>query len=158
VDITVKENYGNKLRVRLCGICFQENRLLLVNHSGLRDGPFWSPPGGGMEFGRSAEENLQREFMEETGLHIQVGRLLFVTEFLRSPLHALELFYEVVATGGSLRVGLDPELQAAQQHIRDVRFMECSAIDAMPAEEKHGAFQLAGRADKIGRLNGYFLI
>lgn len=111
-----------------------------------------------MEFGRSAEENLRREFAEETGLIVEVGRLLFVTEFLKSPLHALELFYEVRATGGSLHVGQDPELGRAQQQIRDVRFMECAAIDALPPEQKHGAFRLAGVADKIGRLNGYFLI
>lgn len=158
MDITVRENYGSKLRVRVCGICFQQDRLLLVNHRGLQDGPFWAPPGGGMEFGWSAEENLRREFREETGLTIQVGRLLFVTEFLRPPLHALELFYEVTFTGGSLRVGQDPELGTAPQQIQDVQFMECSAIDALPAEHKHGAFKLAGMADKIGRLNGYFLI
>jgi 8-oxo-dGTP diphosphatase len=132
--------------------------LLLVNHAGLRNGPFWAPPGGGMEFSQSAESNLVREFREETGLEVRVGKLMFVTEFLRPPLHALELFYEVAVTGGHLVTGQDPEMLSGRQLIRDVRFLTTEEIDGMPAEAKHGLFGRVPTSGRIWELNGYFRI
>lgn len=111
-----------------------------------------------MEFGHSAQENLIREFKEETGLEVEVGRLLFVTEFVRQPLHAVELFFSVTAQGGTLKVGSDPEMGSAQQLIQQTRFMTFQEIDALPLTAKHGAFGLAEGSGKIGELNGYFRI
>ena len=55
----IVEEFGNKLRIRVCGICIEEDRILLINHHSLnKGGDFWAPPGGGMEFGFSSEENL----------------------------------------------------------------------------------------------------
>lgn len=130
----------------------------MVNHRGLRTGPFWAPPGGGLEFGSSAKDKLVQEFKEETGLDIQVGDQLFVTEYIHPPLHALEVFFEVTVLGGSLHTGHDPEMEGAEQLIQDVRFLSFDEINALRAEEKHGAFGLVGRAGEIGGLNGYFRI
>ncbi len=158
MDKIVQETFGNRLRVRVCGLCLSQDKLLLVNHAGLRQGPFWAPPGGGMEFGMSAEANLVNEFREETGLTVAVGPLLFVTEFMNLPLHALELFFQVTITGGALRKGHDPEMPPGHQLIQEARFMDMGSIDALPDDHKHGAFKLAGRASAIGGLNGYFRI
>jgi len=65
------------------------------HHSLGESGILWAPPGGGMDFGQSVEENLTREFREETGLKVEVKRFLFINEFLAVPLHAVELFFEV---------------------------------------------------------------
>ncbi|MGD1843339.1 MAG: NUDIX domain-containing protein, partial [Thermonemataceae bacterium] len=100
--------FGNQLRVRVCGICVQDNQLLLVKHQGLQQGYLWAPPGGGMQFGESAETCLVREFEEETGLQIAVEQFLFVHEFLRPPLHGIELFFTVTVKQGTLRIGYDP--------------------------------------------------
>ncbi len=158
MDKSVQEIYGNRVRVRICGICQVEDRLLLINHSGLADGSFWAPPGGGMEFGQSAKENLIREFKEETGLEVEVGTLLFVTELVRVPLHAVELFFSVKLRGGALKTGHDPEMGTAQQLIQEARFMTFLEIDALPLAAKHGAFGLVLGSGRIGELNGYFRI
>lgn len=158
MDRSVQEIYGNRVRVRICGICQVEDRLLLINHSGLTDGSFWAPPGGGMDFGHSAQENLVREFMEETGLEVEVGSLLFVTELVRLPLHAVELFFSVTLKGGTLKAGHDPEMGTAQQLIQEARFMTFQEIDALPLAAKHGAFGLAVGSGRIRELNGYFRI
>ncbi len=158
MDKSVQESFGNQLRVRVCGLCWQGDRLLLVNHSGLRTGPFWAPPGGGMEFGLSAGENLVREFREETGLIISVGRLAFVTEYLETPLHAMELFYEVDVVDGSLAAGSDPELTGSKQIIQGVRYMTMDEIDSMAPESKHGVFGMVPTSRQIRELAGYFRI
>src|SRR5688572_26231016 len=95
--------FGNKVRVRVCGICFQNNKLLVVKHKPItRNKPVLSPPGGGVDFGESIKECLVREFKEETGFDIRPGRFLYLYEFIENPMHAVELFFEVHITGGKL--------------------------------------------------------
>ena len=60
--------YGNRVRVRTCGIYWKDNMILMVNHLGLGPANFWAPPGGGVEYGESLTRALEREFEEETGL------------------------------------------------------------------------------------------
>ncbi len=50
--------------------------LLCVN----RKGGYAYLPGGHVEFGESATEALEREFLEETGLRTRTGKLLAVSE------------------------------------------------------------------------------
>lgn len=111
-----------------------------------------------MEFGQSAADNLVREFQEETGLTARVGKLAFITEYIASPLHALELFYEVTVTNGRLATGTDPEMGMGKQQIQQVRFMVPSEIDALPPEAKHGLFGKVPSSGRIRELNGYFPI
>src|SRR5688572_10993783 len=121
--------YGNRLRVRVCGICWDDDRLLLVNHK-MAGGDFWAPPGGGLEFGQHLSDALRREFKEETNLEIELGSFLFGCEFNKAPLHAIELFFEVNAIGGALKTGSDPELQL----IKEVRFFTPSEIRSLPLQ------------------------
>jgi 8-oxo-dGTP diphosphatase len=130
----------------------------MVNHTGLTDGSFWAPPGGGVDFGVSAQDTLVREFQEETGLMVVPGVFLFATERVRIPLHAIELFFSVQVVGGTLRVGHDPEMGSDNQIIKEVKFMTFEEIDALPTNLKHGAFGLLPKSGRIRELNGYFRI
>lgn len=135
-------HYTGKLRVRACGICLQEKKILLVRHQQLA-GQYnlWSPPGGGVAYGETVKECLVREFKEETGLTIKPGRFLFVSEFLQEPLHALELFFEVHLVGGELMKGVDPELPADAQLIQQVAFKSLAELRQEPPRELHHIFQ-----------------
>ena len=150
----VEKLYGQKIRVRACGICFEQDKLLLVNHSGITPGNFWAPPGGGIEFGQTAEEALKKEFAEETGLTITCGKFLFGCEFLQHPLHAIEVFFEVATHSGILKKGNDPELQI----IQDVRFMSTEEIGNIPRNELHGIFRFIKSPADLRALNGFFRI
>lgn len=130
----VTGTFGGRLRVRACGICIKEERILLVGHRGLsHEGLYWCPPGGGVSFGEQAREAVKREILEETGLSVTIGRYLFLKEFLRPPLHALELYFEVQAREDEDPVtGHDPELGAGIQLIADVRYMTIGEIRRLP--------------------------
>jgi 8-oxo-dGTP diphosphatase len=115
--------YGNRVRVRVCGICIQDDQLLLINHSHLgARGSLWAPPGGGLNFGESTQTTLIREYQEETGLEIVVEDFLFMNEYLYPPLHSIELFFLVKPTGGILTKGADPEMSSQNQIIKEVRY------------------------------------
>jgi 8-oxo-dGTP diphosphatase len=129
----MKENiinqYGNHLRVRVCGICVQDGKILLINHSGLNEtGEFWAPPGGGLQFGETIEECLKREFLEETNTTVSMGKFLTVREFLKYPLHAIELCYEVSIESGEIEIGIDPEME--EQIIKDIEWLSFEEVFA----------------------------
>lgn len=148
--------YGNRLRLRVCGLYREGNRLLMVRHRGINPSDtFWCPPGGGAQFNETAPDALSREFLEETGLEIQSGELLFVNEFMQPPLHAMELFFTVQVTGGSLRPGYDPEMSLAGQIIEDVRLMSFEEIKQYPPEDVHAMFQHCQSMDDVFQLRGY---
>lgn len=154
MDKEIARQYGNRVRVRACGICLRENSVLMVNHGGITSGDFWMPPGGGIEFGSSIEDTLKREFIEETGLEIEPGGFLFGCEYIQHPLHAIELFYLVSISGGALKSGQDPELQI----IRDARFLTFEEIVTRPAVEVHAMFRHAGSPEELKKLTGFYRI
>lgn len=152
----VAETYGNRVRVRACGLCVVDEQLLMVNHHGLSSGNFWAPPGGGIEVGESALATLEREFLEETNIRVQAGNLLFVAEFIKSPLHAIELFFKVDFLGGVVKKGVDPEMKDRQQIIAESRFLSWREIGQMDKKELHGIFKYASEPHQIIDLRGYF--
>jgi 8-oxo-dGTP diphosphatase len=146
--------YGDKVRVRACGICWQEGRLLMVNHSSITPTNFWAPPGGGVEFGDSVADTLKKEFKEETGLLIEPGEFLFGCEFIEKPIHSIELFYRVSVKSGQLKTGRDPEIQI----IKEVRFLSPEEIRNIPGKELHGIFRLIDSPVGLQDLRGFFRI
>lgn len=149
----IKATYGNKIRVRACGLCWKDNALLLVNHHHLGPAHFWAPPGGGVELWTSAEQTVKREFLEETGLEVEVGEFQFAAEFIREPLHAIELFFLVTITGGALQKGRDPETKL--QLIKEVAFKNFETILSLPAQQRHGIFEHVRTPSDLRNLRGY---
>ncbi|MEV0622888.1 NUDIX domain-containing protein [Nonomuraea sp. NPDC050404] len=56
------------------------DRLLLIKRGHPPGKGLWSVPGGRLEPGESDEAGLRREVLEETGLHVAVGRLAGTVE------------------------------------------------------------------------------
>lgn len=153
----VEKKFGNKVRIRVCGICISQGRLLLVKHKGLGpEGQLWIPPGGGMHFGESAEECLKREVAEETGLEVKAGRFLFIHEYVQPPLHAVELFFIAELQGGELKTGTDPELSDKEQIITDVAFLSAEEISGIEMDLRHEMLKRYGEPEELTGLRGYF--
>ncbi|HEX8072217.1 MAG TPA: NUDIX hydrolase [Pyrinomonadaceae bacterium] len=68
---------GGRFNYRTVGVVVERERLLI--HRGPED-DYWALPGGRVEFGEAAGAALGREFEEELGLAVEVGRLLWVVE------------------------------------------------------------------------------
>ena len=150
--------YADKLRVRVCGICIQQDKLLLVRHGKtIGNNAFWAPPGGGLHYGETMQACLKREMLEETGLEVRVERFLFVNEFLQPPLHAVELFFEVRITGGNLRTGTDPEAAPGEALLEHVQWLTIKELQNIPHKDKHRALQLLLSLDDLLGLNHYFI-
>lgn len=152
------ENYGNRLRIRVCGLCWNNDQLLVVNHKIGKTQTFWAPPGGGLEFGESVEDALIREFEEEVSLKIKPIRFQFACEFIKPPLHALELFFEISAESGKVKAGFDPESPAELQLIKGAQYMDFTSLMALNEDERHGIFRFIRNATELKSLNGFYRI
>ncbi|HYG39058.1 MAG TPA: NUDIX hydrolase [Cytophagales bacterium] len=148
--------FGNKVRIRACGLCVDDNKILLIKHLQIgKNGHLWIPPGGGLNFGESIEECLIREFKEETGLTVSVKDLRFVYEYLQPPLHAVELFFKVEIIEGTLIKGIDPELSPQNQMIDEVKFCDNDFLNSHSPDYFHGAIGIAQNIEGLLKLKGY---
>ncbi len=116
--------YTGKLRVRASGLLVEDEKLLLVKlRSPISNDDIWMPPGGGVEFGESIHAALKREYKEETGLSVEVGKLIHINELIDEPFHAIEFFFWVKEIGGVLELGKDPEHAAEFQLLKELQFV-----------------------------------
>ena len=157
IEAEIRQKFGGRIRVRVCGICIEQDKILMVKHLivGKQD-YLWAPPGGGVKFGESAKACLKREFLEETGLEILIGDFLFVYEFKEPPLHAVELFFEVKRLGGKLIKGHDPEMSPENQIIHQVSFLSMEALKKENPLQIHGVFRNIKNLSLILEKKGYY--
>lgn len=150
----ISKTFGNKLRIRICGILIQENKILLVKHQGLgKNGFLWSPPGGEPLYSENIENTLKREFYEETGLLIKIKEFLFINEYIESSLHAIELFFKVEMKGGNLSLGKEPEMDDSDI-ISDLDFLSIDQIKYIGIENMHSFFSHVESLPEIYKLKG----
>lgn len=66
---------SRNFRISVSALIFYKGRVLLARR---RDIDWWNLPGGGMEIGETLEQTLHREVREETGLEVEIERLVGV--------------------------------------------------------------------------------
>ncbi|GIF72960.1 NUDIX hydrolase [Asanoa siamensis] len=125
-------------RIGAYGLCRDGGRVLLTRTSDRSDFPgVWQLPGGGLEHGEPPAHALVREYQEETGLEIEVGRpvaaLASVRELWDIDLawHYDLIVYEVRVRRGALRgevAGTSDEVAwVPERDLADLRLMPFTA-------------------------------
>ncbi len=71
------------ISIRVYGILINPNKQVLVSDEYIRGNYYTKFPGGGLEFGEGTKECLQREFLEEINLKIEVGDHIYTTDFFQ---------------------------------------------------------------------------
>ncbi len=92
-------------RVRVTGVLVEGGRIL-VQRQVLRERAHWNFPGGALELGETIGECLRREMLEECGLEVEAGELLYVCDRFRSlGSQAVDMSFLVRRVGGTLLEG-----------------------------------------------------
>ena len=88
----------NHFRIGVYALVFDDGRVLLAHRS---DIDWWNLPGGGMEVGETVEEAMRREVREETGLEVQIERLVGI--YSKPQKQEVVLTFRCQVIGGELQ-------------------------------------------------------
>lgn len=101
---------GKDITVLTRAVVFNENDEMLVQHDLTPESDFYRFPGGHVRFREKLEDCVVREIREETGLEVEVNRLLWVRDFLdHMQYHSIELFFLATIVGGEFVSTLEVE-------------------------------------------------
>ena len=67
--------------IRVYGVLIDSLHRILVSDEFIRGNYFTKFPGGGLEFGEGTRDCVKREFMEETGLDVEVAEHIYTTDY-----------------------------------------------------------------------------
>lgn len=100
-----------KYGISAAALVVQENQLLLVHHKQTGQYDFWVPPGGRLQGEESIFECARRETYEETGLRVELKRILYIQEFVEPGYHFCKFFILCETSSGTLTLAnkLDSE-------------------------------------------------
>lgn len=73
----------HRFNIRVYGILRNEQKQVLVSDELIRGSYITKFPGGGLEFGEGTRDCLQREFMEEMNLKVEVGHHIYTTDYFQ---------------------------------------------------------------------------
>lgn len=96
--------------------------LLLRQYQDGKD--IWLVPGGAVETNENSAEAAVREVKEETGLDVEIEKLIWhVEEVSEKRGQRFVNFFLARVTGGDLHLGEDPERRDDGQVMREVKFV-----------------------------------
>ena len=100
----------HRFNIRVYGILLNEQKQVLVSDELIRGSYITKFPGGGLEFGEGTRDCLQREFMEEMNLKVEVGHHIYTTDYFQmsafNPEHQIISIYYFATALEEIKVPL----------------------------------------------------
>jgi ADP-ribose pyrophosphatase YjhB (NUDIX family) len=104
----------HRFNLRVYGILINEKKQVLVSDEFIRGNYYTKFPGGGLEFGEGTRDCLQREFMEEMNLRVEVGEHIYTTDYFQmsafNPEHQIISIYYYAKALEEIKVPLREKL------------------------------------------------
>lgn len=96
--------------IRVYGILLNDQKQVLVSDELIRGMYITKFPGGGLEFGEGTRSCLQREFMEEMNLRVEVAEHIYTTDYFQmsafNPEHQIVSIYYMANALEEIKVPL----------------------------------------------------
>ena len=118
--------------IRVTGILIENNKILLVKQR-VSEKRNWSLPGGKLEQGEAIEQGIIREMKEETGLDVEIIRLLYLCDVAASDNTLLHITFLLKRIAGDIAL---PTNEFENNPIYDVKFVPVSELTKYGFNEK----------------------
>lgn len=125
-------NQDYAFNIRITGVLIENNEILLVQQK-LSNKRKWSLPGGRLERGETLSQGLIREMKEETGLDVEIVRMLYVCDVASSSNTILHITFLIKRIGGEIEL---PSNEFDENPIHDVKFVPVSELVKYGFSEK----------------------
>jgi 8-oxo-dGTP diphosphatase len=101
---------GSDLPIVGVGVALIENdRILLVKRGREPGRGLWAVPGGKVRYGEPMRDAARREMLEETGLDVEVGDVVWVGEYIEGADHLVLIDFAGSVIGGDLQPADDAD-------------------------------------------------
>lgn len=139
------------MRIRVAGILISGEGVLLIAHK-KNDDIYWLLPGGGVDYGETLKEALEREFSEELNINVSVNQLAFISDSIdpAGNRHVVNICFICEYQGGDYILG-------NEHRLHDFSFFrkeEIAGITIFPPinDELISLFDNETRGKYIGKL------
>ncbi|MDF2669380.1 MAG: mismatch repair protein MutT [Paenibacillus sp.] len=121
------DNYS--IRARVTGVLLEEKSILLVKHNQeVGANRFWSLPGGKVERGETLDYAMKREMVEETGLDVEIEKLLYVCDKPEEQVSRVHFLFLLKRIGGTVTL---PSNIFDENKITDIRFVPLEELESL---------------------------
>ena len=110
--------------IRVTGILIENNKILLVKQK-VNHERNWSLPGGKLERGETLEQGIIREMREETGLSVEILKLLYICDVSATKNTLLHISFLLKRVGGDIEL---PSNEFENTAINDVKFVDINEL------------------------------
>ena len=125
----MQRQYPSQPLIGVGALIIHQSKLLIVKRANEPAKGLWSVPGGVVELGEQLHEALRREVREETGLEVDVERLLDAVDNIvfdaedRIQYHYVLLDYLCRLRGGALKAADD---------VHEIQWISLEALQSLP--------------------------
>lgn len=109
----MRRKYPKQPVMSVGAVIIEKGKVLLIRRAAPPGKGLWAVPGGTVKLGEKLVDAVKREVKEETGLEIEVGKLIDLVEVLtkdekgRIEYHYVIADYEAKVIGGKLKASSD---------------------------------------------------
>lgn len=144
----ISRRYSDGMVIRATCVCIRDGALLLMKQSFVDMPVFWSLPGGKVEENEPIHEALVREVEEETGLIVEVDRLLYVSQRILPTKHVVNILMQAKYVSGEVGENIKHTL-SEKENVKEISFIDIHELEKYGlspafAERVRGGFPDAG--------------
>lgn len=131
------------MKIRLTAVIIEDSKLLLLDQN-VDNERSWSLPGGKLEENETIAEGLKRELLEETGLQIEPGKLLYICDHSDGDEYILHMTFIAKRSGGAFGKTIDG------LDVNPIRGMKFVPINKLQGKGFSAKFQTLAEQDFPG--------
>ncbi len=115
--------------VGVAGVVIKNGCVLLIQRGKEPGRGRWSIPGGRLRLGERVRDGVEREILEECGLHVQAGELLGVADLIHQDDEGRTRYHYVLIDLAAEYLSGEPRASSDALAVRWVPFAELAALE-----------------------------